>query len=131
MSLHVLVGFAGVNVRVAKTAEVGDYQFVLRVVFRKMCCQVTYTSNLSADIRTTSVWAADVLWVNVDTVCGFAALGLNVVILGSPMVSGMPVFCQWPTGLEPFHAVYTGGHFGAHTGEEMDNKTQKFLLLPL
>ena len=104
---------------------------MLRVILRKVCCQVTYTSNLSADIRTTSVWATDVLWVDINTVCGFAALGWNVVIFRSSMVSGAPVFSQRPPSLEPFHAVYTRGHVGVYVGEEMDNRTHKFLLLPL
>ena len=96
-----------------------------------MGCQVPYTSNLFADIRTASIWATDVLWMDVHTVCGFASLGRDVILLQSPVVSGAPVFSQRPTGLEPFHAVYTRGHVGVYAGEEMDNKTQKFLLLPL
>ena len=96
-----------------------------------MGCEVPYTSNLSADIRTASEWAADVLWMDVNPVRCLAALGRDVVVFGSPAVSSAPMFCQRATGLEPFHTINTGGHFGAHTGEEMDDTTQKFLLLPL
>ena len=96
-----------------------------------MCCQVTYASNLSADICTASIWATDILRMDVHSIRGFAALGRDVVIFRSSVVSGAPVFSQRPTGLEPFHAVYTRGHVGVYAGEEMDNRTQKFLLLPL